>query len=158
LESRADLIPIGEFAPDAAATDAHGRTVRLSDFRGKKRIVLVFYPGDSTPVCTAQLCRFRDEWNGFQAQETVVLGVNPWSAAKHRQFAEKYRFPFPLLVDAGGKLAAAFGCRALFGIIRRTVYAIDRQGRVIYAKRGNPDPAELLSILNSTQDTNELKQ
>lgn len=152
LETHADLVPIGEMAPDVVVTDTDGRAVRLSEFRGKQRVVLVFYPGDNTPVCTAQLCRFRDDWSAFEAADTIVFGVNPASAAKHRQFADKFRFSFPLLVDAGGKMAAAWGCRGWFGMIRRTVYAIDKQGCVIYARRGNPDPAEILSVLRNTQD------
>ena len=133
-------------------TDADEQTVRLSDFRGKQRVVLIFYPGDNTPVCTAQLCAFREGWEQFQAEETAIFGVNPANAQRHRQFAEKHKFPFPLLVDSGGKLAAAFGCRAIFGIIRRTVYAIDKRGRVIYAQRGNPAPSKILAALQNAQD------
>ncbi len=143
-------------APDISVMDADGQAVRLSDFRGKQRVVLVFYPSDNTPICTAQLCAFRDDWNAFEKEHTAVFGVNPANAQRHRQFADKHKFPFPLLVDSGGKLAAAFGCRALFGIIRRTVYAIDKHGRVIYAKRGNPAPGEILAALQNVQDASEI--
>ncbi len=135
-----------------SVTDTEGQSVRLSDFRGRQRVVLVFYPGDNTPGCTAQLCSFRDDWNQFQAKQTVIFGVNPANAKRHQQFREKYRFPFPLLVDSGGKLAAAFGCRGFFGIIKRTVYILDKQGRVIYAQRGNPSPSNLLAALQNAQD------
>ena len=152
LLNAAGLISTGTIVSDISMTDSNGQTVRLSDFRGRQRVVLVFYPGDNTPVCTAQLCAFRDDWSRFEAQQTTVFGVNPANEARHKQFAAKHKFPFPLLVDIGGKMAQAFGCRGLFGMIKRTVYAIDKQGRVVYARRGNPQPSEILAVLQNVQD------
>jgi peroxiredoxin Q/BCP len=126
--------------------------VHLSALRGQKRVVLVFYPGDYTPVCTAQLCSFRDNWEALQAENTVVYGVNPANQEKHSGFATQNRLPFPLLVDANGAIAGSYGCRALFGIVKRTVYIIDRQGRVVWAKRGNPPPSEVLKALHDLKD------
>src|SRR5262249_41008519 len=120
------LIPLGEAAPDFTATTNDGTTVQLAAHRGKARVVLVFYPGDDTPVCTAQLCGMRDNWTQFQAEETVVYGVNPAGVEKHTRFVAKYAFPFPLIADAGSRIAALYGCRALFGLVRRTVYLIDK--------------------------------
>ncbi len=114
--------------------------------------MLVFYPGDNTPVCTAQLCAFRDDWSRFQAQDTRVYGVNPANQEKHAGFVARHQFPFPLLVDAKNEIAAAYGCRMLFGLIRRTVYLIDRQGKIAFAQRGNPAPQELLRVLETLQD------
>lgn len=150
LQPRPDLIPIGECAPDFSAMTDRGETIRLSELQGKKRVVLVFYPGDNTPLCTAQLCALRDDWTQFEAEDTVVYGINAGSRERHRKFAEKNGFPFPLLVDEGGKIAAAFGCRGLFGMLRRTVYALDKQGRVVFAQRGNPAPPVILETLRDT--------
>lgn len=150
MDSRSNLILPGETAPDFTASSHDGITVHLADLRGKKRVVLVFYPGDDTPVCTKQLCELRDDWGALQTAETVVLGVNPASEVRHAQFAAKYRLPFPLLADAGSRIAAAYGCSALFGLlIRRTVYVIDKRGRVIFAQRGKPAVAVIRAALHT---------
>src|SRR5437870_2604743 len=88
-QTRPNLIPVAEVAPDFTAVASDGTTVCLSAFQGKKRVVLVFYPADNTPVCTAQLCALRDDWAQFQAEETVVYGVNPANAEKHARFTAK---------------------------------------------------------------------
>src|SRR5579862_1230073 len=152
MQSRSDLIPVGQLAPDFAAMTGDGHTVHLADLRGKRRVVLVFYPGDFTPVCTSQLCSFRDSWSALQAENAVAFGVNPADQGRHRAFATTIHLPFPLIVDAKGEIAARYGCRALFGIVKRTVYVLDRQGRVVWVKRGNPPPAEILQILHSLKD------
>lgn len=144
---RKDLLAIGENAPDFRVRASDGDEVALAAFRRTKNVVLVFYPGDNTPVCTAQLCGFRDSWDALKSADTVVFGVNPASEAKHGAFVAKYRFPFPLLVDSGSEIAAQYGCRALFGIVKRTVYVIDKAGRILYAKRGNPAPSEILTMI-----------
>lgn len=145
-------ISVGQPAREFTCKDSDGSTFSLSELRGRERVVLVFYPGDNTPVCTAQLCAFRDDWSRFQAQNTRVYGVNPANQGKHAGFVQKHQFPFPLLVDAGGQIAAAYDCRLLFGLIRRTVVLIDRQGKIAYAQRGNPAPQELLRIIAALQD------
>ena len=152
MAERSDLIPIGETAPDFCVRASHGETVSLSAFRGRQRVVLVFYPGDNTPVCTAQLCAFRDSWSDLQAEDTIVFGVNPAGEAKHAGFVAKHHFPFPLLVDAGNAIAAQYGCKGWFGFVKRSVYVIDKSGRVAYAKRGNPAPSEILKSLAALQE------
>lgn len=149
MQSRSDLIPAGQLAPDFTATTSDGDTFHLSDLRGQQRVVLVFYPGDYTPVCTAQLCSFRDSWKALQAENTVVYGVNPADREQHRGFAMQNHLPFPLLVDSKGDIAEHYGCKALFGIVKRTVYVLDRQGHVAWVERGNPPPSEVLQVLHT---------
>jgi len=150
MASRSGLVAVGEIAPDFTASTHEGTTVHLSDLRGKQRVVLVFYPGDDTPVCTKQLCELRDDWSALQSADTIVFGVNPANEAKHAQFVAKYQLPFPLLVDVGSRIAADYGCSALFGLlVRRTVYVIDRRGRVIFAQRGKPAVAQLQAALSN---------
>ena len=151
VKSGSYLIPVNNPAPDFSATLSDGTNLTLSALHGR-RVVLVFYPGDNTPVCTAQLCAFRDDWTEFQKLDALVYGVNPATADKHARFSEKYQFPFPLLVDTGGQIAAAYGCRAWFGMIRRAVYVIDRHGRIAYARRGNPATSEIRRVLETLQD------
>ena len=152
MNSHSDMIPIGHSAPDFKAATSEGPSVHLADLKGQKRVVLVFYPGDYTPVCTAQLCSFRDNWDALQAENTVVYGVNPASKEKHNGFAAKNHLPFPLLVDEKGEIADRYGCRALFGIVKRTVYVIDRKGDIVWAQRGNPSPSLILQALRELKD------
>ncbi|HTP86184.1 MAG TPA: peroxiredoxin [Bryobacteraceae bacterium] len=128
-------LPAGTPAPDFTLPDQTGRPVRLADFRGRD-VVLVFYPGDDTTVCRKQLCEFRDSWQVAQERNAAVFGVNPQSAASHEKFAQRYSFPFPLLVDKGQRVGALYHAAGL--IVRRTVYRIGPEGTIRYASRGKP--------------------
>jgi peroxiredoxin Q/BCP len=138
----ADPLAVGAPAPDFTAQDQDGQTVTLSKLRGKN-VVLVFYPADETPTCTTQLCEFRDRWPKVQEKNTVVFGVNPGSAEKHRKFKANRSFPFPLLVDTDQKIAKLYQSDAWF-VPKRTVYLIGKDGKIRYAKRGKPAPDEVL--------------
>jgi peroxiredoxin Q/BCP len=130
-----DPLPVGSAAPDFTANDQQGSPVQLSRLRGHN-VVLVFYPGDDTPVCTTQLCEFRDRWSEAQKSNTLVFGVNPAGAQSHQKFRGKYSLPFPILVDQGRRIASLYKCNSL--IIRRTVYLIGPDGSIRYAVRGKP--------------------
>jgi len=137
-----DPLPTGSQAPDFTLPKQDGGSVSLSKLRGNN-VVLVFYPGDDTPVCRKQLCEFRDQWAQARQRNTQVFGVNPASAGSHFKFQEKYHLPFPLLVDAGQKVAALYHANGLF--VKRTVYLIGPDGVVRYAQRGKPGPSEVLA-------------
>jgi thioredoxin-dependent peroxiredoxin len=137
-----DPLPVGSAAPDFTLPQQDGTPVELSALRGSN-VVLVFYPGDDTMVCRKQLCEFRDQWAAARERNTQVFGVNPGSAASHQKFQQKYHFPFPLLVDSGQKVAALYHADGL--MVKRTVYLIGPDGVIRYAKRGKPDPAEVLA-------------
>jgi len=135
-------LAVGSKAPEFVAQDNNGKMVRLSELKGKN-VVLIFYPGDNTPVCRAQLCEFRDRWQEAKQKNTVVYGVNPAGAQSHEGFAEKNHLPFPLLVDKGQKIGEAYQTSGL--IVKRTVYLIGPDGRILYAKRGKPPVEEVLA-------------
>ena len=137
-----DPLPVGSKAPDFTLTTQAGKKVKLSALRGKN-VVLVFYPGDDTMICRRQLCEFRDAWPDIRGQNIVVFGVNPQSAESHREFHDKYQFPFPLLVDAGQKVAALYNADGL--MVNRTVYLIGPDRVIRYARRGMPQPQEVLA-------------
>ncbi len=151
LKPRTELLPVGAEAPAFSLQSHEGTTVTLSEFRGKKRLLLVFYPGDDTPACTRQLCSFRDKYEMFTDRDTVVLGINPAKAKSHKAFAKKNRFPFPLLVDKGGKVAAAYGCRASDGTIKRTVYIIGEYAKVELAEMGAPSWIDLIDAIDAAR-------
>lgn len=152
MGSLSDLISVGQIAPDFTSLASDGAGVHLADWKGRKRVVLIFYPGDYTPVCTAQLCSFRDNWTAIQAANTVVYGINPATLQKHAGFATQNRLPFPLIMDTDGEIARGYGCRALFGIVKRTVYVIDRNSRVAWVERGNPSPLNVMRVLHDLKD------
>ena len=135
-------LPVGAETPDFELSDQDGRVVRLSELRGKN-VVLIFYPGDDTPVCTRQLCEFRDSWTDARSRNTVVFGVNPWSAGSHSKFRAKFNLPFPLLVDKGQRVGSLYRTNSL--LVRRTVYLIGPDGRIRFSERGKPDPNKVLA-------------
>ena len=134
-------LPAGSPAPDFSASDEQGRTVTLSGLRGHN-VVLVFYPGDDTTICTKQLCEFRDRWGEAKKRNTLVYGVNPAGAESHGKFRDKYSLPFPILIDQGKRIAKLYRCDSL--IIRRTVYLIGPDGSIRYSVRGKPQPEDVL--------------
>ena len=136
------LVP-GSVAPDFTLKDGQGQTVRLADYRGRKNVVLVWYPGDDTRTCTQQLCEFRDAWEHASARDTVVFGVNGQSAKSHEAFRAKFNLGFPLLVDPGQRVGALYQTRGL--IAKRTVYLIGKSGLIRYARRGKPAASEVLA-------------
>jgi thioredoxin-dependent peroxiredoxin len=137
-----DPLAVGTPAPDFTLPDDQGNPVSLKSLRGKN-VVLVFYPRDETSVCTRQLCEFRDRWADVKAKNAVVFGVNPQGADSHAKFREHQKYPFPLLTDEGQKMGELYHTRGL--IVRRTVYLIGPDGIIRYAKRGKPEPAEVLA-------------
>jgi peroxiredoxin Q/BCP len=137
-----DPLAVGTPAPDFTLPDDGGNQVSLASLRGKN-VVLVFYPRDETTVCTKQLCEFRDRWPDVQSKNTVVFGVNPQDAASHAKFRSNRQYPFPLLTDEGQKMGELYHTRGL--IVKRTVYLIGPDGIIRYAKRGKPEPMEVLA-------------
>ena len=137
-------LEVGAPAPPFSLPDENGRNVSLAGLKGKA-IVLVFYPGDDTSICTQQLCEIRDDWAAFKRLGAAVYGVNGQGSNAHGKFSAKYKFPFPLLVDSGWEMSRAYN--AGWGLVRRTVYVIGPDGRIAYAQRGKPSTAEILSAI-----------
>ncbi len=135
-------LEIGDPAPDFSLPDQDGNITILRELRGRN-VVLIFYPGDDTTVCRAQLCEFRDRWADAARKNTLVFGINPQDSASHGRFRAKSNLPFPLLVDRGQKTGELYHARGL--IVRRTVYLIGPDGTIRYARRGKPDPVEVLA-------------
>jgi peroxiredoxin Q/BCP len=140
-----DLLAVGSTAPLFSLASSNGDTVKLLDFREKKNVVLVFYPGDRTPGCTKQLCALRDDYTEFDKKDAVIFGVNPADVQSHKTFIEKQHYQFPLLVDEGKAVAKLYGTSGLF--IKRTVYVIDKKGIIIFAQRGMPSDSAILASI-----------
>ena len=124
-------VQVGELAPDFTLPTQHGTTVSLSAYRGKKAVVLYFYPKDYTPGCTAEACAFRDSYEVFTEAGAEVIGVSSDSAALHGKFAASYHLPFVLASDKGGALRKRYGVANWLGLIPgRVSFVIDTQGVV----------------------------
>lgn len=115
-------------APDFTLKDANGKDWRLSDFRGRV-VVLLFYPGDETPICTKQMCSVRDRWDDYVATSAEVVGISSDSIESHRKFAEHHALPLRLLSDSDGTASKLYGARSLIpGKVARSVFVIDAEG------------------------------
>jgi peroxiredoxin Q/BCP len=123
---------LNEPAPDFTLKDGDAREWRLADQRGKV-VVLLFYPGDETPVCTRQMCSVRDRWADYQATGAEVVGISSDSVDSHRKFAEHHELPLRLLSDADGNVSRSYGARSLIpGKVARSVFVIDANGILRY--------------------------
>lgn len=124
----------GDHASDFTLKDGVGREWTLSDYRGQT-VVLLFYPGDNTPVCTAQLCSVRDHWSEYQATGAEVVGISTDSVESHKGFAEKNQLPLPLLSDTDRKVSEMYDMKSwLPGRSARGVVVINKEGKVVYSK------------------------
>ncbi|MBR1769471.1 MAG: thioredoxin-dependent thiol peroxidase [Bacteroidales bacterium] len=133
------MLETGSKAPYFEGKDENGNIIKLTDFKGKK-LVLYFYPKDSTPGCTAEACDLRDNYQRFLALGYEVLGVSKDSEASHRRFIEKYQLPFHLISDTDTVILQAYqawGEKKMYGKVSvgtiRTTYVIDEEGTIIDA-------------------------
>ena len=126
-------IEVGDAAPDFELKDQHGTPVKLSDFKGKKTVVLVFYPLAFSGICTSELCSIRDELPTLGGDDVQVLAVSIDSVFAHRAFGEKEGYEFPLLSDfwPHGEVAKSYGIfNEDAGLAKRGTYIIDKDGVV----------------------------
>lgn len=125
---------VGDQAPDFTLPGTGGRSYSLSEYRGRP-VVVVFYPGDDTPVCTKQLNSYNDELAQFETLDAVVLAISAQDVSSHEKFADKHGFRFPLLADVDKKVAGSYGVLGPLGFMRRSVFVVDAGGTVRYAHR-----------------------
>ncbi len=151
-------VRVGDPAPNFTLPSQTGNTVSLSDFIGKKVIILYFYPKDDTPGCTTEACAFRDSYEDFKDAGAEVIGVSSDSEESHRRFAEKHRLPFILLSDGNGAVRKRYGVPATFGLLPgRVTYVIDKQGivRHIFSSQFAPERhiAEAIKTLQALDES-----
>ena len=122
----------GSPAPDFSLLDGDGQNWRLSDHLGKV-VVLLFYPGDETPICTRQMCSVRDRWEDYAATGAEVVGISINSVESHKSFAEHHQLPLRLLSDEDRKVADTYGAQSLIpGKVARSVFVINRAGVITH--------------------------
>ncbi len=127
-------LSVGDRAPEFTLPGTNGATHSLSDFAGKP-LVLVFYPGDDTPVCTRQLNSYNEGIEQFDELDAQVVAISAQDVASHDSFSDKHGFRFPLLADVDKEVAGAYGTLGPLGFPRRSVFIIDADGIVRYAHR-----------------------
>ena len=128
----ADELGIGDPAPDFDLIDQHGESRSLEDYRDGW-VALYFYPKDDTPGCTTEACGFRDDIFKYRSMGCQILGVSLDDAESHKEFADKYGLPFPLLADTGGTTAAAYGVKTRMlgmSVAKRQTFLIDPDGNI----------------------------
>jgi len=145
----------GEAAPDFSLPDADGNNVKLSDFHGKKVVVVYFYPKDETPVCTIESCTFRDKYEALKSAGAEVIGISSDSSDSHKKFAEHRKLPFILLADEGGKVRQEWGVKNALGQAGRTTYVIDKDGVVRMAFSSQTDGKK--HVAKAIAEVNKLK-
>ena len=119
-------------APDFELLDGEDTRWRLSDHRGRV-VVLLFYPGDETPICTRQMCSVRDRWQDYAATGAEVVGISTDDVESHKSFIDHHNLPLRLLSDVDRKVADLYGARSIIpGKVARSVFVIDADGVVRY--------------------------
>jgi peroxiredoxin Q/BCP len=115
---------VGDPAPDFELPGTGGRTYRLSDYRGRG-VILAFYPGDFTPMCTRQFCSYRDDEDKLVKLGVDLIGISPQSVDSHERFIAENSLSVPLLADEDKEVARAYGALLLGGLVRRSIFVID---------------------------------
>ena len=147
---------VGDKAPEILGINEKGEEIRLSNYKGKK-LVLYFYPKDSTSGCTSEALEFKRLYEEFKSKNTVIIGISKDSPSSHQRFIEKYDLPFLLLSDESLKVLQDYEVwkektlygKSFLGVVRST-YVIDEEGKIIYAKEkvnAKSNPEEVCSLL-----------
>ena len=157
-EEHSSLLSVGERAPDFETTLTTGEIIRLSQFAGRKNVVLYFYPKDFTSGCTREACAYRDAYRDIIALDAVLFGVSADSGESHRRFISAQALPFPLISDSSGSLARAYGVIRLWGLLpypKRVTYVIDKGGVIRLAAHHEFDigrhVADVFAALNNLE-------
>ena len=148
-------VGIGDKAPGFTLPGTGGKEYRLEDYAGQP-VVLVFYPGDDTPVCTKQLNTYNDGLDQFTNLGAQVLAISAQDIASHERFSGKHGFAFPLLADTDKAVAASYGTLGPIGFPRRSVFIVDGDGVIRYSTVAPrldfvPDLDELLQAVDEAQ-------
>ncbi|MCG3112175.1 MAG: thioredoxin-dependent thiol peroxidase [Candidatus Manganitrophus sp. SB1] len=149
----------GDDAPLFILPSSDGKKVDLTAYRGKRHVILYFYPKDDTPGCTKEACAFRDSFAELKKAKAVILGVSLDPLASHQKFVEKYTLPFLLLSDTDAAVSKAYGVYKLknmygrkFWGIERSTFLIDPKGKVTHLFRRVKVDAHLDEVLSALKE------
>lgn len=147
-ETTAHLPKEGDKAPAFNLPAFPKGNISLDDFKGKKNLILAFYPKDDTPGCTKEMCSFSEDLSKFSTANTEILGISCDTVESHEQFNNKYSLKHSLLADVGGKVGEAYGAvRGGKANANRVLFVIDKEGTIQRIIEGMPNNEELLQIV-----------
>jgi thioredoxin-dependent peroxiredoxin len=145
------ILKIGDNAPLFTLNNQNSKPISLKDILNQgKKVLLVFYPNDMTPGCTTQLCGIRDVYSEYEKLNVVVLGINHKDEKSHQKFIKMHDYQFDILVDTDKKVATMYGQLGQFfghDTIKRSVYLIDTNGKVLFMKQGQQDNQVIIAML-----------
>ena len=153
MMSQTNKLVVGDEVPTFTLKDQDNNDFNIESFKGKKPMVVYFYPKDDTPGCTKEACSFRDEFEVFRDLNVEVIGISSDNVASHKKFAEKYNLPFTLLADTDKKVQNLFGVpKSFLGLVPgRVTYIVDKNGIIVHIFNSMKDAekhiTESLSIL-----------
>lgn len=129
-----EVVKVGSTVPEFSLLDQYGEIFDLKSVLGKKNLVIYFYPKDDTPGCTKEACSFRDQFEVFENENTMIIGISGQSVQSHLDFADKYHLNFTLLSDEGNQVRKLFGVPAsVMGTIPgRVTYVVNKKGKVVF--------------------------
>jgi peroxiredoxin Q/BCP len=149
----------GQKAPDFSLDSTEGKKISLKDYKGKKNVVLYFYPKDMTPGCTTEACSFRDNLARVQKGDAVVLGVSTDDLKSHDKFIKKHQLNFPLLADTEKEVVNAYGVwkkKSMYGReymgIERSTFIIDKEGKIVYIDKAVNAPEDSKNTLQKIKE------
>lgn len=143
-------VEVGSPAPTPIALDENAQTVRFADVYQRGTTLVYFYPKADTPGCTSQACSLRDSFGGLKARGVQILGVSADTPEAQRKFRDKYKLPFPLIADADGKVAKAFGVPSFLGFTKRQSFLV-KDGKIVWRDLG-VSPATHIAKVNAALD------
>ena len=136
-------VKIGDKAPDFTLQSNKGESVTLSEFSGKKKVVLFFYPMDESPVCSKEAEAFRDNYEAFNELDAEVVGISPQSVESHKEFAGHHKLPYILLSDTDNRVRKLYGVSTSLGVVPgRVTYVIDKEGTIKHIFSSQLHPAK----------------
>ena len=136
-------VKIGDKAPDFILQSNKGGSVTLSEFLGKKKVVLFFYPMDESPVCSREAEAFRDNYEAFNDLGAEVIGISAQSVESHKEFAGHHRLPYIVLSDTDSKVRKLYGVSSSLGVLPgRVTYVIDKEGTIKHIFSSQLHPAK----------------
>jgi peroxiredoxin Q/BCP len=125
-------LKVGDMIPSFSLRDQNDTLFNISDYTGKKILVIYFYPRDESSGCTKEACSFRDQYDKFTKAGAMVIGINSGTVESHKKFIQNHKLPFTLLSDPDNKVLKMFGVKSKFFITGRETFVVDRSGKIVF--------------------------
>jgi len=148
---------VGDIIPVFSLRDQNDGLFNISEYIGKKVLVIYFYPRDESNGCTKEACSFRDNFSDFTNAGAMVIGINSGTVESHQKFMQHHHLPFTLLSDPGNKVLKLFGVKSKFFITGRESFVVDKSGRIVFTfnsfTNGPAHEKETLRFISSMQNS-----